>query len=180
MNTDTAQEPVKPGMFRKNMKLISISIAAVLLCLIAAAALAGNSGRRLSGTWLEANPSEKLPRAVLHFKGSKVRFENYYGTTGEAKYKITDRDEDGFTVAFEFISKLERPSGEIQDYEEYIELRWHTEEGRPILSEMGFEHGGRGPIVMAEFLRKDDYTEGFESELKKERNARHESPYPSR
>ncbi|MBS7327926.1 MAG: hypothetical protein KIG68_04140 [Oxalobacter sp.] len=39
-----------------------------------------------------------------------------------------------------------------------------------ILSERVYELDGRGPIIMGEYLRKENFTDGFESQLKKELN----------
>ena len=39
-----------------------------------------------------------------------------------------------------------------------------------ILLEMVFELDGRGLIVFGEFLRKDNFTDGFESQLSKKLN----------
>ncbi|MBQ7501180.1 hypothetical protein IJT93_00495 [bacterium] len=162
------------------MKIIGISAAAILLLIIVAAARADGISRRLGGTWLETVHSENTPGGSLHFCGNKVRYENYNSGSGEAKYKITDKNKDGFTVTFDYTRRLERPSGEIEDREETAELLYHTENGRPILSEKGFEHGGRGPVIISEFLREDSFAEGFESELRKKLNSHEGLPTPSR
>ena len=39
-----------------------------------------------------------------------------------------------------------------------------------ILSEMVFEYDGRGLIVWKEYLRKENFTDGFESQLSKKLN----------
>ncbi len=39
-----------------------------------------------------------------------------------------------------------------------------------ILSERVYELDGRGPIIMGEYLRKENFTDGFESQLKKKLN----------
>ena len=45
-----------------------------------------------------------------------------------------------------------------------------------ILSERVYKLDGRGLIVFGEFLRKENFTDGFESELKKELNNREAVP----
>ena len=52
------------------------------------------------------------------------------------------------------------------------EFLFHVENGRPILSTTAIELDGRGLIILDEYLRKEDFADGFESELRKQLNNR--------
>ena len=152
-------------------------LAAVLLPLIPAAALAGGSaGGRLDGTWIQTEKTEGCPRAVLHFRGATLRFENMWDHSAEVPFRITDRKGGEFTVTFEYRYKVRRGNGRIVERTETPEFLCHVEDGRPILSQKEFEYDGRGPILLEEFLREEDFVDGFRSQLKHQMNDR---PVPS-
>ncbi len=132
---------------------------------------------RLEGTWTETRQYKDYPRAVLHFKGQSLRMEHVFDEEVTVEYKVTEqKDADDFTISFEFWHKVKRVNGRIIDRKETRDYRYHVENGRPILSEMVVEYDGRGLIVFGEFLRKDNFTDGFESELKKKLNNREAVP----
>ena len=131
---------------------------------------------KLAGTWIETEQTGDSPRAILKFEGKKLHFEHLFGTSATVKYKVIDKNRDKFTVTFDFTYKYTKPNGDIVDYEKTPELIYHVENGRPILSEKGFEHDGRGTIIMREFLREKDFADGFRSELKKKLNDSRDYP----
>ena len=127
---------------------------------------------KLCGTWAETEQYKDCPRTVLHFKGHNLRFENMFGESSSVKYKVIEKKKDGFVIGFEYTHNVTRPSGTVVERTESPELFYHVENGRPILSEMVFEHDGRGDIIMSEYLREQDFVDGFVSELKKKLNDR--------
>ena len=137
--------------------------------------LAPVSGR-LEGTWIETTQVRETPRAVMHFKGRKLRFENMFDDSGTVKYKVTEKHGGEFCISFEHRHNVRRANGNIVERVEEPEFLYHVENGRPILSEKGFEYDGRGPIIMSEYLREEDFIDGFRSELKHRLNDR---PTPS-
>ncbi len=156
------------------MKLAS-ALAAALIALLPAAALADSVSRRLEGTWIETKQFKNYPRTVLHFKGRKLSFENMYDKPATVEYNVTEKKGDTFSISFEYRYNVKRGNGRIVERVERPEFLYHVENGRPILSEKEFEYDGRGPILMSEYLREEDFTDGFESELKKKMNNR---PFP--
>ncbi|MBO4793776.1 MAG: hypothetical protein J5556_04325, partial [Deltaproteobacteria bacterium] len=83
---------------------------------------------------------------------------------------------DGFCISFEYSYKVKRGNGRIVERKATPEFLFHVENGRPILSQKEFEYDGRGPILLEEFLREEDFVDGFRSELKHRMNDR---PAPS-
>ena len=120
---------------------------------------------KLKGTWIQTVQFRDSPRALLTFEGKNVRFENLSAKSGSAEYKVTKKNDDGFSITFEYSYKVKRGNGHIVEYTDRPELFFHVENGRPILSEMIFECDGRGQIIMNEYLRRDDFVDGFRSEL---------------
>ena len=139
------------------------------------------SGYGLDGTWMETEGTwmeteGSLPRASLHFKGKKLRFKNLFGDSGTVEYQVREKNADGTTIFIEYSHKVKRGERMIER-REILELLLHVENGHPILSEEIFEHDGRGPMIWREFVRKEDFVEGFESERKRTLNDR--TPTPS-
>ena len=128
---------------------------------------ADTSGYGLDGTWMETEGS--LPRASLHFKGKKLRFKNLFGDSGTVEYQVREKNADGTTIFIEYSHKVKRGERMIER-REILGLLLHVENGRPILSEEIFEHDGRGPMIWREFVRKEDFVEGFQSERKRTLN----------
>ncbi len=126
----------------------------------------------LDGTWMETVQFNDHPRTVLHFKGRKLRFENMFETSDTVEYKVIEKKADTFKIMFEYRYKLKKPSGRVVEHDAAPEYLYHVENGRPILSEIGFEYDGRGTIVMSEYLRKEDFIDGFRSELQHKLNDR--------
>lgn len=132
---------------------------------------------RLEGTWTETKQYKDYPRTVLHFEGKNLRMEHVFDEAATVEYKVIEqKDADDFTISFEYWHKVKRANGRIIDRRESRDYRYHVENGRPILSEMVFEYDGRGLIVFGEFLRKDNFIDGFESELRKTLNNRGSAP----
>ena len=152
------------------------TLAAVLLPLIPAVALAGSAAGRLEGTWIETEQIKDYPRTVLHFKGDTVRFENMYDKAATVRYKVEKEKDGSFTVSFEYRYKVKQGNGRIVERREMPEFLYHVENGRPILSQKEFEYDGRGPILLGEFLREEDFVDGFRSELKHMMNDRPAPP----
>ena len=158
------------------MKKASL-LATALLAALPAFANADAISDRLEGTWTETRQYKDYPRAVLHFEGQNLRLEHVFDEDATVEYKVTEqKDDDDFTITFEYWHKVKRGNGRIIDRRESRDYRYHVENGRPILSEMVFEYDGRGLIVFGEFLRKKNFTDGFESELKKKLNNREAVP----
>ena len=158
------------------MKKASL-LATALLAALPAFANADAISDRLEGTWTETRQYKDYPRAVLHFEGQNLRLEHVFDEDVTVEYKVTEqKDDDDFSITFEYWHKVKRGNGRIIDRKESRDYRYHVENGRPILSEMVFEYDGRGLIVFGEFLKKDDFTDGFESQLKKELNNREAVP----
>ena len=158
------------------MKKASL-LATALLAVLPAFANADAISDRLEGTWTETRQYKDYPRAVLHFEGQNLRLEHVFDEDVTVEYKVTEqKDDDDFTITFEYWHKVKRGNGRIIDRRESRDYRYHVENGRPILSEMVFEYDGRGLIVFGEFLRKENFTDGFESELKKKLNNREAVP----
>ena len=140
----------------------------------AAALLAGCS--TLTGTWVATEQAGNFPRTVLHFKGKTLRFENLFGASDTVPYQVKKKDSTGTTISVEYTHMVKRPNDRMVKRDEYREFLLHTENGRLILSEKDFEADGRGDIIMSEFLREEDFIDGFRSELKRKLNDR---PAPS-
>ncbi len=157
------------------MRLLRM-IAAVLLPLVPAAALAAPADGRLEGTWIGTEQFRDCPRAVLHFRGGELRFENFYDKPATVRYEVRDEKGGEFTVTFEYRYKVLRGNGRIVERREQPEFLYHVEDGRPVLSRKEFEYDGRGPILMDEFLREQDFVDGFRSELKHRMNDRPAPP----
>ena len=172
------------------MKVFSM-IAAALLSIVSGAggqaspdAGSGKSDKeaddvsaRLKGEWLNTVKYENSPRSVLRFEGNKVNFE-LFGRTGSAEYKVTEKKSaDSFTIKFEYSYKEKRGNGRIVEYTDRPELMFHVENGRPVLSETMFECDGRGLIIMGESLRKENFVDGFQSELRHRLND--QTPIPT-
>lgn len=156
------------------MKLMP-ALAAAIIALLPAAAMADAISSRLEGTWIETRQFEGSPRTKLHFRGRKLRFENMYGTSATVEYKVTEKKDDTFSISFEYRHKVRRGNGRIVEHREAPEFLYHVENGRPILSETVIELDGRGLVIFGEYLREEDFADGFESELRKTLNNR---PFP--
>lgn len=158
------------------MKILE-ALLAMILSIFPAFATGSAVSDRLEGTWTETRQYKDYPRAVLHFEGQKLRMEHVFDEEVTVEYKVTEqKDADDFTISFEFLHKVKRANGRIVDRRESRDYRYHVENGRPILSEMVFEYDGRGLVVFGEFLRKDNFTDGFESELRKKLNSSTPAP----
>ena len=159
------------------MKLFG-TLACLALALAPACACAAPAHSRLEGTWMETRPSKDSPRGVMHFKGGKVRLENIFSSTPlELDYKLAEGNGQEFVVSFEYRYKVKRGNGRIVDSRSCMDLRWHVEDGRPVLSEEVIEYDGRGLMIWKEFLRQEDFVDGFASKLKKRLDA--QKPVPT-
>ena len=130
---------------------------------------ADTSGHGLDGTWIQTEQMGDPPRASLRFKGKNVRFKNLFGDSGTVEYQVREKNADGTIIFIEYSHKVKRGERMIER-REILELLLHVENGRPILSEEIFEHDGRGPMIWREFVRKEDFVEGFQSERKRTLN----------
>ncbi len=148
------------------------TLFAMLLSVLPFCTQADAVSDKLEGTWVETRQFKDYPRPVLTFSGKKLHIEHMFDEPVTVEYKVTEQKADEFTITFEFWHKVKRGNGRIIDRREGRDIRYHVEGGRPILSEMVFEYDGRGLIVFGEFLRKDDFIDGFESELRKSLNNR--------
>ena len=162
----------------------TLCIAALLaaLCLVALPACstpgaADTSGLGLDGTWIQTEQMGKPPRASLRFKGKNVRFKNLFGQSGTVEYKVGEKNADGTPIVIEYKYKEKRGSDRVIERRQIIGLLLHVENGRPILSEEIFGLDGPGAMIWREFVRKEDFVEGFESERKRTLNNR--APMPS-
>ena len=151
------------------MKLYNILVAG-LLFMLPMPACAGSVSHKLDGTWIETEQIKNYPRAILNFKGKNLHFEDMYGTSATVEYKATEEKADELTISFEFKYKVKRGNGRIVERCERPEFLFHVENGRPIISKKEFEYDGRGPIIMSEYIRKEDFIDGFRSELKHKLN----------
>ena len=159
------------------MKLFG-TLACLALALAPACACAGKAQARLEGTWMETSPGKDRPRGVMHFKGGKVRLENVFSSAPlELPYTVAERGGQEFLVTFEYRYKVRRGNGRIVDSRSCMDLRWHVEDGRPVLSEEVIEYDGRGLMIWKEFLRKEDFVDGFASKLKQRLDA--QKPVPT-
>lgn len=127
---------------------------------------------KLDGTWIEAEQIKGNPRVALHFKGNSVTFENLYDKALTVKYTVSERTFDDFTITVEYKHDIQKPNGRVVEHEFSHEFLYHVENGRPILSEKGFEYDGRGSIILSEYLRKENFEDGFKSELKRKYNSK--------
>lgn len=161
------------------MKLFgTLACLALALALAPACACAAPAHSRLEGTWMETRPSKDSPRGVMHFKGGKVRLENIFSSTPlELDYKLAEGNGQEFVVSFEYRYKVKRGNGRIVDSRSCMDLRWHVEDGRPVLSEEVIEYDGRGLMIWKEFLRQEDFVDGFASKLKQRLDA--QKPVPT-
>lgn len=158
------------------MKNLTVMIA-MLLSIFSTSLKADAVSDRLEGSWIETKPYKDLPRAVLHFEGQNLRMEHVFDKEVTVEYKVTEQEnDDDFTISFEFWHKVTRGNGRIIDRRESRDFRYHVENGRPILSEIMFEYDGRGLIVFSEFLRREQFADGFESRLRKKLNNRKAPP----
>ena len=157
------------------MKLFSI-FAAALFSVFPLSAMAGFVSSKLNGTWIETEQVKGNPRTVLHFEGRKLRFENLFDQSAIVEYRVTEKNANDFSISFEYSYKVKRGNGRIVERTATPEFLFHVENGRPILSQKEFEYDGRGPILLGEFLREEDFIDGFRSELKHRLNDR---PIPS-
>ena len=162
----------------KHTTITLIFAAAALLAGCAAAfgtpGAADTSGYGLDGTWIQTGDP---PRASLRFKGKNVRFKNLHGVSGSVEYQVREKNADGVTIGIYYTYEKKDRDGEKRNEIFAHDFRLHVENGRPILSEEIFEYDGRGLMIWEEFLRKEDFIEGFESERKRTLNNR--APMPS-
>ncbi len=155
---------------------ISALLFSAFFAMLPHAAQADGVAAVLEGTWIETVQTENYPRTVLHFQGSTVRFENMFGTSASAGYSVTEKKDDGFSISFEYRYKAKRGNGRIVERRERPDFLFHVENGRPILSETAIELDGRGLVILSEYLRKEEFINGFESELRKKLNSRKPVP----
>ncbi len=127
---------------------------------------------KLEGTWIETEQIRGNPRIALHFHGRNVTFENLHEKNVSVKYKVSERNLDDFTITVEYRHPVKKLSGRIVEHEFSHEFLYHIENGLAILSEKEFEYDGRGTIITSEYLRKPDFVDDFQSELKKKYNAK--------
>jgi len=153
-----------------------IMVAAVLFSMVPVAAMADDVSDKLDGTWIETRQIKDYPRTVLHFNGRKLRVENMFDKEISVEYTVTEKKADEFSISFEYRHKVKRGNGRIVEYREAPDFLFHVENGRPILSTMVIELDGRGLIIFGEYLRKEDFVDGFESELRKKLNNRPAPP----
>ena len=146
-------------------------LAAVLLAVLPVFAHADAFSDRLDGTWIQTIQTKDSPRTVLHFDGQKLHFENLFATAATVEYKVIEQGKEDFVINFEYHHQVERGNGRIIDRKESQDYRYHVEDGIPILSERVYELDGRGEIVWKEYLRKENFTDGFESQLSKKLNS---------
>ncbi|MBR5998243.1 MAG: hypothetical protein IK027_03965 [Deltaproteobacteria bacterium] len=157
------------------MKFFCMVIAA-LFSIMPVAARADDISDKLDGTWIETRQIKDCRRTVLHFNGRNLRVENMFDKEISVEYTITEKKADEFSISFEYRHKVKRGNGRIVEYREAPEFLFHVENGRPILSQMVIEFDGRGLIVWNEYLRKENFADGFESELRKKLNNRPAPP----
>ena len=84
---------------------------------------------------------------------------------------MIEQGKKDFVINFEYHHQVERGNGRFIDATETWDIRYHVENGLPILSERVYELDGRGEIVWKEYLRKENFTDGFESRLRKKLNS---------
>ena len=147
-------------------------VAAALFSIMPVVATAGDVSDKLDGTWIETRQIKDYPRTILHFKGRKLRVENMFDKEISVEYTVTEKKADEFSISFEYRHIVRRGNGRIVEHRERPDFLFHVENGRPILSETVIELDGRGLIVMGEYLRKEDFSDGFESEMRKQLNNR--------
>ena len=150
-------------------------IAAALLSMLPTVAMADEVSDKLDGTWIQTRQIEDFPRTVLHFSGRTIRAEHMFGKEVVAEYNVTEKKADEFSINFEYRHMVKRGNGRIVEHRERPDFLFHVENGRPILAETVIELDGRGLIILGEYLRKEDFSDGFESDLRKSLNNR---PYP--
>ncbi len=163
--------PVMTRIREAKMKMFCM-VAAILFSVVPVAAMADDVSDKLDGTWIETRQIRDYPRTVLHFNGRKLRVENMFDKEISVEYTVTEKKADGFSISFEYRHKVKRGNGRIVEHREMPEFLFHVENGRPILSTTAIELDGRGLIILDEYLRKEDFADGFESELRKQLNNR--------
>lgn len=131
---------------------------------------ADTSGLGLDGTWIQTEQIKDFPKTELHFKGKNLRFKNLFGASATVEYQVREKNADGTIIFIEYVHKVKRGNDRVIERRDMRELLLHVEDGRPILSETEIEFDGRGPIILREFLRKQDFIEGFQSERKRRLN----------
>ncbi len=149
---------------------------ATVLSFMSAAVFADTPADELSGTWIDTTKYKDYPLVKLHFSGSKITVENMFDKTFTVEYEIKDREKDQFLVSFEYTYKVKRGNGRIIDRTERPVFLLHVEDGLPILSDHIFEYDGRGLILGNEYLKEENYREGFESLMKTKLNSRKPIP----
>ncbi|MCR4555166.1 MAG: hypothetical protein K5752_09710 [Succinivibrionaceae bacterium] len=127
---------------------------------------------KLEGTWISSVRYDDYPREKMHFKRGKVKLENMTEHDVTVKYDVSEKNADYFTVVFEYSYKKKKGNGHIVDRTDHWEMRYHEENGTPIISSMIMELDGRGLIVAQEYLRKENFVDGFVSKLKHTLNDR--------
>lgn len=148
--------------------LAALSLVALPACTSTPGA-ADTSGHGLDGTWIQTEQIKDFPKTELHFKGKKLRFKNLFGASATVEYQVREKNADGTIIFIEYVHKVKRGERVIER-RDMRELLLHVEDGRPILSETEIEFDGRGPIILREFLRKEDFIEGFQSGRKRRLN----------
>ena len=145
-------------------------VAAVLFSMAPVAAMADEVSDKLDGTWIETRQIRDYPRTVLHFNGRKLHAENMFDKEISVEYRVSEKKADEFSISFEYRHMVKRGNGRIVEHREMPEFLFHVENDRPILSETVIELDGRGLIIWREFLREENFVDGFESELRKKLN----------
>jgi len=108
------------------MKFFSI-LAAALFFILPLSAMAGSVSSKLDGTWIETEQVKGNPRTILHFEGRKLRFENLFDQSATVKYRVTEKNADGFVISFEYRYKVKRGNGRIVERREIPEFLFHVE-----------------------------------------------------
>lgn len=161
-----------------NRKLAAITAGtAALLCQLGFACDQGTCLEKLQGAWiLSYHMNNFPPRPALEFKDNRVTITHAQEDPVTVDYKISSAGNDIFTISWEYTYPYVRANGDTVDLEQWVEIIYHEENGRPVLSEKTFEHDGRGDIICTEYLRKESFQEGFLSELAMKMNSKDPGP----
>lgn len=132
---------------------------------------------KLQGTWiLSYHMNNFPPRPALEFKDGMVTITHTKEDPVTVNYKISSAGKDTFTISWEYTYPYVKANGNTVDLEQWVEIIYHEENGRPVLSEKTFEHDGRGDIICTEYLRQETFQEGFLSELAMKMNSKDPGP----
>ena len=146
-------------------------IIATIMSLFSPALYASHYNDLLEGNWVVTSIYNKeIPRAELHFKGNQVEIVNVEEKPITTEYTIKDIQLTKFVVNFEYSHDVTRGNGRVVTYTEHYDLLFHIDGGHFILSNQGFEYDGRGPIIMEEYMKKEELIDGYQSELSQKLN----------